>query len=949
MATTTTLDTLKINYLTQAQYDEALENSEINENEIYLTPQSGGGGSGTVTSIGISNATNGGLSVSGSPITSSGSITIGHSNVLNSAQTTQAVYPIKIDKNGHISDYGSAVTIPDVSGKIDTAGTGLSKSGTTLNHSNSVNAQSTSAVYPITIDAQGHIASYGTAVTIPTVPSQLIGTTSNTTPTQVATALANNQNIEISHTDSTFGTIKVYNFNNASSINEIVGNAVFKYGDDWICYELHGNTSTDTWGALDTTLAEMNDVPHIMTWYGTCSTTASTATKTVTCSGFDLIEGNIIGILFTTGNTAATPTLTINSKTNKSIYVGNSTPNGTDNVLKWSANTMVYFLYDGTYFRYITSISAGTVTPSRGANTWYGTSNTGATTQAKTSTIDNFVLTKGAVVYITFSTANTYTSAKLTLNINSTGAKDVYYNNAVTSSTNTLLWNVGETLIFIYSGSYWYYVGKSVTKVSQLVNDSGFTTNSGTVTSVGLSNAADGGLTISGSPVTGSGSITVGHSNVLTNAQTTEAVYPIKIDKNGHISSYGSAVTITSGTVTSVSAGTGLTTSITNNGAITSSGTIKAKLNSESSLGTIGTTDKLYAVGVDSNGQLCVNVPWSGGSGSVTGMTTTAGAPTVGVQTVSNGIITTTIPTKISHLANDSGFVTTDTKNTAGSTNSTSKIYLIGATSQADNPQTYSNSRLYYDGGLYSQAYSNPVDTYISQTTGSITLNCNDSNTGTSTLIVGANGTNVKGDFRLYASASSTYYTKLVSSADSSNKTLTLPNATGTVALTSDIPTVPSITLNGSSTTSPSFYAPTSAGTSGYVLQSNGSGAPSWANVSLTDENLKVTTTSNNTDYKLVLMSGNATKTGTGNMSSEFQASTDGTYSTLQVGGGYRGQIKFGYTSGSVQYNTTLISSHTTQGRTLTLPNKTGTLAVTDDIPSLSMSASSGTLTITYS
>lgn len=43
--------------------------------------------------------------------------------------------------------------------------------------------------------------------------------------------------------------------------------------------------------------------------------------------------------------------------------------------------------------------------------------------------------------------------------------------------------------------------------------------------------------------------------------------------------------------------------------------------------------------------------------------------------------------------------------------------------------------------------------------------------------------------------------------------TLTLPQATGTLALTSDIPTsvVTSATLNGSSTTSPSWYAPTSA------------------------------------------------------------------------------------------------------------------------------------------
>ena len=47
--------------------------------------------------------------------------------------------------------------IPDVSGKIDTAGTGLSKSGTTLNHSNSVTALTTSSLKKIKHDAQGHI------------------------------------------------------------------------------------------------------------------------------------------------------------------------------------------------------------------------------------------------------------------------------------------------------------------------------------------------------------------------------------------------------------------------------------------------------------------------------------------------------------------------------------------------------------------------------------------------------------------------------------------------------------------------------------------------------------------------------------------------------------------------------------------------------------------------
>ena len=47
----------------------------------------------------------------------------------------------------------------------------------------------------------------------------------------------------------------------------------------------------------------------------------------------------------------------------------------------------------------------------------------------------------------------------------------------------------------------------------------------------------------------------------------------------------------------------------------------------------------------------------------------------------------------------------TDTKNTAGSTNSSSKLYLIGATSQASSPVTYSNSGVYtQSGAVYASA-----------------------------------------------------------------------------------------------------------------------------------------------------------------------------------------------------------------------------------------------------
>ena len=59
--------------------------------------------------------------------------------------------------SGNYNDLTNKPTIPDVSGKIDTAGTGLSKSGTTLNHSNSITAVTTAAFKKFKYDAQGHI------------------------------------------------------------------------------------------------------------------------------------------------------------------------------------------------------------------------------------------------------------------------------------------------------------------------------------------------------------------------------------------------------------------------------------------------------------------------------------------------------------------------------------------------------------------------------------------------------------------------------------------------------------------------------------------------------------------------------------------------------------------------------------------------------------------------
>lgn len=379
-----------------------------------------GTGGGTVTSVAVSNAEDGGLTVSGSPITSSGTITIGHSNTLASAQTTSGLYPIKIDKNGHITEYGTAV------GKVSTTADGLipafsstNQSSTAVGSNNYVwdATQAKYAKLPATAFSDttytDGTAGYtlkakqdGSGNVITTTYAPLASPALTGTPT-APTATAGDNSTQIATTAFV-----------ASAISGITGAMVFK-----------GTVGTGgTAGAtLPTTGVKVGDTYKV----ASAGTYASQAAK--------------VGDLFIA--TATTPTW---------AYV----PSGDDAA--------------------VTSITAGTGLTG------------GTITTTGTIALDTSGVTAGTYQGITVDSYGRVTSA----------------------------------------------------------SDMGYTTNTGTVTSVGITDG--GGLTISGSPITTSGSITVGHTNSVT-AQTTQAVYPIKIDANGHISAYGTAVTILkkySGTIT---------------------------------------------------------------------------------------------------------------------------------------------------------------------------------------------------------------------------------------------------------------------------------------------------------------------------------------------------------------------------------------------------------------
>lgn len=100
-----------------------------------------------------------------------------------------------------------------------------------------------------------------------------------------------------------------------------------------------------------------------------------------------------------------------------------------------------------------------------GAGTWYEKCTTAAETSAKAATITNYVLTRGSVVSLTFYYANT--ADAITLNISSTGAKTVYRGDSAVSATNPLKWTSGETLTFMYDGSYYRYISSSLATYTQ--------------------------------------------------------------------------------------------------------------------------------------------------------------------------------------------------------------------------------------------------------------------------------------------------------------------------------------------------------------------------------------------------------------------------------------------------------------------------------------------------
>lgn len=118
-------------------------------------------------------------------------------------------------------------------------------------------------------------------------------------------------------------------------------------------------------------------------------------------------------------------------------------------------------------------------------DTYYGTCSTAADEAAKVATItdaaNNFSLRPGVTVTIKFTETNT--AQNPTLNVNNTGAKSIWYNVALITTSNLGLAAYADRYIrYIYDGTQWVWIGWSVDHNTTYSNMSASELATGTAT-----------------------------------------------------------------------------------------------------------------------------------------------------------------------------------------------------------------------------------------------------------------------------------------------------------------------------------------------------------------------------------------------------------------------------------------------------------------------------------
>jgi len=188
--------------------------------------------------------------------------------------------------------------------------------------------------------------------------------------------------------------------------------------------------------------------------YGTCSTAAATAVKVVTITDptWNLKVGNIVGVFFSTSNTASTVKLNVNGSGEIQVALGSTRPyTGKTNRYTGYASKVIWYYYDGAYWCWMSDGSDANDNTNTIPSAYCSTA---ATTAAKTASCTDYALLNKSYLHVLIKTSNTVASA-LTLNVNSKGAKAIYINDEPSSTTNYTL-PAGTYLVYYENDIYYF-------------------------------------------------------------------------------------------------------------------------------------------------------------------------------------------------------------------------------------------------------------------------------------------------------------------------------------------------------------------------------------------------------------------------------------------------------------------------------------------------------------
>lgn len=145
-----------------------------------------------------------------------------------------------------------------------------------------------------------------------------------------------------------------------------------------------------------------------------------------------------------------------------------------------------------------------------------------AGTVAKTATATNFVLAAGARVAVKFTYANT--ASNPTLNINSTGAKNIYHKGAqITTGGNKAL--LAGTVDFIYDGTQYHIIGNYIDTNTDIRNTAGSTDISSKIYLIGATSQAANPQTYSHNTVyVGADGLLYSNDSQVVNLKDTQAI-----------------------------------------------------------------------------------------------------------------------------------------------------------------------------------------------------------------------------------------------------------------------------------------------------------------------------------------------------------------------------------------------------------------------------------------